>query len=266
MLMRTPFIIPLLSLMLTVSCTKEAHVSGKEIVFFAEDDVNTEFSTKATEVTSLSSFYVSAVTGSAGSESSEWGSTSFSGSGSYTGGKYWPSTNKSLKFYASNVTLSYAAAGTTVSASNDTDVIVAYKTDATYNTSNTLSFSHIFAEIGTVTLTTGSGHTLSSATLSITPVVSGTYNIRTGAWSGTSNGSAVNIVPTSEGSKNNSLMLVPGTYTLTASWTVSGGGASRSFSGFAETVTLYAGYKYAWTVNMDGTLTISATLENMIWD
>ena len=68
--------------LLGTSCQRElvlpdVTVPDGQIVFGSEGlDLSVE--TKATAVTSLSSFYVSAVTGSAGSEASAWNSVQFS--------------------------------------------------------------------------------------------------------------------------------------------------------------------------------------------
>jgi len=194
-----------------------------------------DMDTKTASVTSLSSFYVSAVTGSAGSESSAWTSTTFSGSGSYTGGRYWASSNPEWKFYASNRPLNYAGGGTYITASNDLDVVVAYKTDATYKSTNSLSFSHIFGQIGSVTVQADEGFKASDITnisITLSPKTSGTYNIRTGAWSGITTGSATTIANSTPGTKSNALMLIPGTYTVSCSWTCKG----KDFEGSGDIV------------------------------
>ena len=201
--------------------------------------------TKASAVTSLSSFLVSAVTGSAGSESSAFNSTQFmqvpgSSPATYKGSKMWPASNQNYKFYASNRPLTFAAAGTIVSATNTTDVICAYLTSSTYKAKNTLSFEHIFARIGNVTVSADAPYTISNVNISITPKTGGTYNLRTGAWSSTTDGSSTTIA-SAIGSNSNDLYLVPGTYQLTASWTATKGSYREDFSNKTVNITLVEG-------------------------
>ena len=201
--------------------------------------------TKASAVTSLSSFYVSAVTGSAGSESSAFNSTQFtqvpgSSPAVYKGSKFWPASNQNYKCYASSRPLTFAAAGTTVSATNTTDVICAYLTSSTYKEKNTLSFEHIFARIGNVTVSADAPYTISNVNISITPKTGGTYNLRTGAWSSTTDGSSTTIA-SAIGSNSNDLYLVPGTYQLTASWTATKGSYREDFSNKTVNITLVEG-------------------------
>jgi len=212
----------------SASCMKEVpdmqvvSQPSDAIVFGVDDSFRAEVQTKATEVTSLSSFYVTAVTGSAGSESQVWNSVQFSqvaGSSpaTYAGNKYWPATNPSYKFYGSNVALNYAAGGTYVNASNATDVVCAYLSSPTYNTKNTLTFEHIFARLCRVDIVAASGYTLSNISLRITPKTGGTYNLRTKEWSSVATGTATTIA-SSTGANNNDIFCVPGIYSITASW------------------------------------------------
>lgn len=223
------------------------------------EGINASVTTKATAVTSLASFYASATTGSAGSESTVWNSVSFSGSSDYTGGKYWPNSNPSYHFYGSNAAITFAAAGSTVSASNSTDVVCAYMSSTTYKSKNTLSFEHVFARLGDVTVTAATGYTISGVSISITPNTGGTYNIRTGAgqtdatgWSGLTAGSATAIANATPGTKSNDIYLVPGTYTLTASWTANRDGYTETISGKTVTVALTKGKINAITTTLGG--------------
>ncbi len=232
-------------------CAKETDVvvdeSGGEILFSVADHFESFVETKATEVTTanLTSIYVTATRGTVGSsETATFSSVNFTGisGGTFSGGKYWPSSNPVYHFYGSNIGTSFASNACTVAASTATDVVCAYMESPTYLTKNTLTFSHIFARIGTVTVNAASGYTISGVTVKITPKVSGTYNIRTGngktdgtGWSSVSNGSETTL-----SSSNNSLYLIPGTYSLKVSYTLSKGDYSESFSKTA-TVSLSAG-------------------------
>ena len=227
-----------------------ADETGYSPILFEAGVFGAEVETKAvTEVTNstLSSFYASATTGSAGSEVSAWTSSSFSKSGStYVGGKYWPNSDPGYHFFASNLGLNFAASGTTVSPTGvATDVVCAYLPSPTYKSSNQLSFQHIFGRIGTMTVSAATGYTLSNISITITPKVpqsSGTtYNLRTGAWSGTVDGSSTQLANSTAGTKTNDFLLVPGSYTLTASYTVTRGDYVENVSSKTATVEIPAG-------------------------
>jgi len=216
--------------------------------------------TRASVVSSLSSFRVSAVTGSSGSESAVFTNQTFTGSaGTYTGGRYWPVSDPGYKFFASNVALTYTSSGATVSASNSTDVICAYMPNPTFGEKNTLVFNHIFSRIGNVTVAAESGFTVSGVSVTITPYVSGTYNLETGAWSGKSAGSATSLANSSPGTKSNDLWLVPGSYTVTCSWSAapSGGGSAMAYTNeVSESFTLIAGKTSAMTITMGASVVV----------
>lgn len=251
-----------------VGCNKESLSDGKVaepeaipadvICFTAEGEgIGASVATRATAVTSLSSFNVNCVTGTLGSSESSVFNTSFFGGPTYTGGQFWPVTDPSYKFYASNVAITPSASGPTVAASNATDVVCAVKSDPTYKVSNALVFDHIFARLGDVTITAASGYTVTGISITITPKTGGTYNLYTGngqtdgtGWSSLSTGSSTGIANATPGTKSNDIYLVPGTYTLTATWTATRGESVQTFSGKTQTVALTAG-----KIN-----TISATL------
>lgn len=215
----------------------EAEVT--EITFAAR---NTP-STRVSVVSSMSSFNVLAATGPAGSQSNYWGSSATatkSGDVYYTG-KYWARTNPSITaFYASNAAMTFNAAGPTVTVDSGTDVVCAYLANPTFNDRNSLAFNHILARIGTVTINTQSGYTISgiSATLQ-GKVTSGTYNIRTGAWSGKGAGSNQALAISTSGSAND-IWLVPGTYTFAVTYTLTKGDYTETFNKSCS-VTLVAG-------------------------
>lgn len=199
--------------------------SDRLITFTAEGEgLSTEVVTKATAVTSLSSFNVSATTGTAGSETTKWNSVAFSGSTSYTGGKYWPASNPSYHFYAANAPITFAAGGSTVAPDGSTDVVVAYLASPAYGASNALTFNHVYARVGSVSISAASG-TLSNVSATLKNVATGgTYNIRTGAWTaGTKADKTLTV-------GSNDLYVVPGTYSLSVTYTVSNGDYSATFT------------------------------------
>ena len=228
----------------------------------AGEGISADVSTKATAVTSLDSFHASATTGSAGSETSVWNDVTFTKDGAttdYKGDKWWPNSNPSYHFFASNASITFAAAGSTVAATNATDVICAYMASPTYKTKNTLTFEHIFARLGDVEVSAASGYTISGVSISITPKTGGTYNIRTGAgktdgtgWSGLTTGSATGIANATPGTKSNDIYLVPGTYTLTASWTATRGLYTETIENKTVDVALTGGKVNKITTTLGG--------------
>ena len=218
--------------------------------------------TKATAVTSLSSFYASATTGSAGSESSVWNSVTFTKDGAtddYKGDKWWPNSNPSYHFYASNAEITFAAAGSTVAATSDTDVICAYMASPSYKTKNTLTFEHVFARLGDVEVSAADGYTISGVSITVTPKTGGTFNMRTGAgktdgtgWSSLTDGTATAIANATPGTKSNDIYLVPGTYTLTASWTATRGLYTETIENKTVDVALTGGKVNKITTTLGG--------------
>lgn len=217
-----------------------------EVVFSAGGPAfSSSVSTKTTAVTSLPSFYAGCTTGTAGNESSVWSSSTFTGSGSpmvYKGDRWWPVTDPSYHFYASNIPMAFTPDGLTVSASTSTDVICAYLPDPTYKVRNTLLFRHVFSRITLVSVAAAPDYELRSVTLSVTPKVSGTYNLRLGAgktdgtgWSGLSEGVPVTLASRSVIQKGTTvqdtadLYLIPGEYAVSAVWTAVRGNYTETF-------------------------------------
>ena len=249
-----------------LSCLPAAQPEGAPIRIDVSPTLGVE--SKASAVTTLSSFYVTATSGSTGSEQAVWSNATFSGSSGsgYTSDKVWPRTNPSYHFYAANVPVTATAGGGTLSASNGTDVVCACAPNPVFQETVTLSFQHIFARLGNVTVRAGGGYTLSSISIRITPLTGGTYNMRSGAWSGISLGSATAIANAQAGTRANDLWLVPGTYTLSLSWTASKGGSSHGFSGITTQVTLQAGKRNHLDITLFGgePVELSCSLDD--WD
>ena len=200
-----------------------------------------EVSTKATEVTSsnLGTFNVIAASGAAGSQTQVWSTTAskVGATDVWATDKYWPSTDQGYtSFYASNAALTFNAAGPTVSpADNSVDVVVAHKANPSYREQNALTFNHVFARVGSITLNTQSGYSLSnvSATLQ-SPVTGGTYNLRTQAWTpaavSANQAMAAFSGTTSAQTSSNDYWLVPGDYTLSVSYRLTKGDYVEDFS------------------------------------
>ncbi len=236
------------------SCNKEVNIStppqsnslNDSEIRFSADGLDVSVETRTTPVTELSTFNVLASTGSAGSESQAWAPVAVTKSGStYLTGKYWPAADPSYHFYASNAALTFAAAGSTVTADGSTDVVCAYLPSPTYGEPNVLTFDHIYARVGSFSVATQSGYEISAVSATLKNGVSGgTYNLRTGAWSGLSAASdracASFSGSTSSQSSSNDIWLVPGTYTISVSYTLTKGEYVVPFTKTGS-VTLVAG-------------------------
>ena len=214
--------------------------AGKEIRFVIKGmDPYTE--SKATEVTrdNLASFYLKATAGSVGSETERWSvtATKQSSSGEFVTGKYWPFADPSYHFYASNAALATSAAGTSVTVDGSSDVICACLYDPEFNATNSITFSHIMARIGSVEVTSANGYAVAVASVKVLQAnTSGTFNLRTSSWSGLGGAASAAL---SEG--ENDYLIVPGTYTMEVRYTLSKGDYSGTFTSSGDVV--FAGGK-----------------------
>lgn len=240
---------------LAVSCKQESVPAGpssgtEEIVFTANDSFSAEVSTKTSIITSLEStgFYASASTGTS-SETLLWNNASFNYvSGQYKGNRYWPAVNNGIHFYASNSAITFNSNGCSVNgvSAKEKDVVCAYLASPTWGVANELAFEHIFARIGTVTVTAPAGYSVTNLNISFTPSISGNYNIKTKTWSNEAadTSSPSKIIASAASTNDNNLWIIPGTYTLTATYTLEKGTGDGKYSeSFTKTanVTLLAG-------------------------
>ena len=242
--------------LMSTGCEKSTpprHADDGEIVFAAQG-LNFNVQTKATPVTELATFNVLASTGTVGaSETQAWAPVAVTKDGSdYLTGKYWPLTDQSYHFYASNASPTFGATGSTVTADGSTDIVVAYLPSPSFKEKNTLTFNHIYARVGNLTLNTQSGYTLSGVSATLKDGVSGgTYNIFSGngqtdgtGWSGLSAASdrALGAFSSSTTApvSSNDLWLVPGDYTISVTYTLNKGDYSEQFTK-TGTVSLVAG-------------------------
>lgn len=244
-----------------VACNKQETSSyapaelNDEIVFTmaatrGADPVTTE---------NLGDLYVSATTGSS-SEAQVNGFTNVTFSktnNEWKGGKYWPETDPGYHFYLSNSQLTYAAGGATISPSNaNSDIVTAYVASPTHRAKTNVELGHIFAQVGTVSMKAPAGWAVTNMKVSLQPVVSGTFNVKSNTWTNRGNaqsavyilGTASNGVQISTEANNatytgsdNDLWLLPGSYVLTASYTISKGDYSKVVNGVSCTVQLVQG-------------------------
>lgn len=217
---------------------------GDEIVFSTKAPETRGTGVTETVSTNLTAFNVVATSGTASSETLEWSDGAFTGTagGDFTGGKYWPAQSVSWNFAAANAPLTFASSGTTITVANsDADIVAAYKASATYKAKNLLTFNHILCQVGTVDMKAHPGYTVSDLTVTLTPIYAGTYNVTTDTWTRGTAAAAVYVVGNASAgvsiadgatyhSADNDLWLVPGSYELTTTYTISKGDWSQPYT------------------------------------
>lgn len=243
---------------LLASCSKEATgvdiPETSEIVLAVDDgsmDMNVE--TKATAITAVpSSLYWEGTTGTWKSETAKWSSASASvSSGKLNTGKYQTATATAYNYYLANSAITFASGGSTISASNATDVIAGCTQAATTSTAPSITLDHVFARTGTLTCNTQSGYTISGVSWKIqsksggTGGTAGTYNIATKGWSG------VTALAQTAVTSSSDMYLTPGAYTITVSYTLTKGDWKGTFTKSGD-VTLVAGKVNSITCNASG--------------
>ena len=210
---------------------------------YADQDINIEMDspitivlddaqTRATDVTSLSSFYVRCISSTPAKsyETSPWQTTfSNDGSGNYTGGQYWPGSSVSYSFYASNNSITLSTSGTYITASSSTDVVVAKALSTTYKSTVGLTFNHIFAKIGYCYVTPPSGFTVSNLSVTMTPLTSGRYYVYDGSW-GTTSSTSYTLATTTKSTSALNYLIIPGSYTLSLSYKLTKDSYNETFS------------------------------------
>ena len=227
---------------LAAGCAKSVEPENQHpqqiVLCVGDDTIDMDVQTKATAITEIpSSLNFSVTTGTLGSsETTKKASASVSpASGKIATGLYQTANATSYNYYVSNCPITFAASGSTVSASNTTDVIAGTATSD--STSPSVTLDHIFARTGNLTLNTQDGYTLSVISWSIassTGGTAGTYNIATKAWSSLTALASTSITGSSD------MYLVPGNYTLTVKYTLTKGDWTKSFTKKAS-VTLVGG-------------------------
>ena len=247
--------ISVFALLALVSCNKQASVEpvavgGGEVaeIQFAMGGEFTAATKAVTDETNLTSIYVTATKGSGDTEVFANHEFQKAGSGAnalWKGvtAKFWPDEDQGYHFAAANVQLT----GFTVSPTGtDTDIIYDYLASPTPKATNAFQMEHIFARVGTVKMLAPEGCTVSGMTVTLQPIVAGTFNVKTEAWGDLGSAlAATSILPkagsnpataaiaTAGGSvisANNDLWLVPGSYTLTANYTITKGDFTKEYT------------------------------------
>lgn len=203
---------------------------GAELETFASDSVfnvayeafssiDTLVETKASVVTqaSLTSFYLNTTRG--GTEVPVASNTLFSGSvgSNYSGGLFWPASNQSYHFYASNIQMLSGTDCSKIVCSPEYDIIYAYLPAPSYKTENTLSFRHVYARIGSLSLNPPSGMTVTLKSAAITARRSGTFDMKTESWVSTSGSESVSL------SSSNDAWVIPGSYDISVTYDITNG-------------------------------------------
>lgn len=232
--------------------------AGTEIVF---DAVEPESATKVAQVTSLSgnnAFYAgfSASKYDNSNLYTTWMNVPFSetaaGSHKFKGGQLWPNdpSYPSYTFAASNVGMTnrsttlngqqtFVPVITMPASTLDTDVICVYNSSVTYGAECPMQFQHIFAMLGSVTITAETGYTVSDVVVTVydnhTFGTSYYYDMKTGVFNNpvladpltsTRTFSVANATP---GTKANGVCFIPGTYTVRATWRATKGSYTKTF-------------------------------------
>ena len=225
------------------SCSKaeqqKLSAPSEIVIGVADETIDMQVQTKTAEITTLpTSLYYSLTGGTAGSAET---TKKTSSEASLSGGKiatglYQTLTPSSYNYYVSNLPIVFDTKGSTLSATNTTDVIAGTVTSSEIDPS--VKLEHIFARTGSLTLNTQTGYTISNIEWKIKSGsgtgTGGTYNIKTRAWSG------VTALSERTFTSDSDLYLVPGAYTITVSYTLKKGDWVNSFTKKA-TVTLVAG-------------------------
>ncbi len=199
-----------------------------------------EEATRAVSVTTqsnLTSFYLNTTAGT--SESVVSTNVVFTGKsgGNYsaTGGMYWPSDDPSYHFYASNIQLQ--TTGSTyhlLTCPADQDVVYAYNASPAHRQVNSLAFNHVYGRIGTVSISVPDGYTATLTSAAITASKSGTFNVKTGSWASASTAQSISL------SSSNDVWIVPGTYEMSATFTLSDGKTTQKGITRSGSVTISA--------------------------
>ena len=255
---------------MAVACNKDIAIQNEktavcgERICFSVSGEDMEINTKVDAVTSLASFNVMAATGAAGAETQTWLTTATKSGDKYVTNKYWPYTDPSYHFYASNASVSMESGKPVVTCNGSLDVVCASKLDPTFNSaSNTLLFKHPMARIGTVTAESSKGYTVSSVSVTMQNMkTAGKYDLRAESWS---NETIQASYPVPLGA--NDSYIVPGTYSTSVTFTLTKGDYTGTFTRTGS-VTLVKGKvnNIAISLNSDPAVPVNFTVTVEDWD
>ena len=206
-----------------------------ELVFSVNEQDAIDTKVTVTELGNIGTVYHTITNGTPGSNESveHSGSCTFVSNPVSTG--YYVASGPTRRFYVSNVAPTYTA-GThqvTVSATNDTDIVVGYSNTA--NTSVSLTMNHIFARIGELSMAVQPGYdSISDVTWQIRRAnssggTSGTYVPASGSWQGCSGLASDTAIVT-----NSDLYVIPGSYVISCTYTLHLGTISETITATAN--------------------------------
>ena len=237
---KTIYIFPIVLVAVLVSCNKSVMPveesfadAGKEIVIGVGDTMDAVVTTKATAVTSLSgNLYWGASTGTS-TETVKWATaTGAVSSNKISTGKYLASTPVAYNYYVANQ--NFTVAGDMTVANNNTDVI-AGRCAQNSTAAPPVTLNHIFARTGTLTCNTQSGYTISNVSWKIVGKstingTAGTFNMKSQTWTAASTKLTAETALTS----SSDMYLIPGTYTIKVTYTLTRGDWSGTFTKSAD--------------------------------
>ncbi|MBO4340265.1 MAG: hypothetical protein J5835_02400 [Bacteroidales bacterium] len=196
----------------------------------------------------LSSVYVTATTGSDGSEELAWLNAVFTlNENEYTGNQYWPATDQHYHFYISNKEMQLSGGRILINVdSADDDVVYCFLASPGYKSMNNITLSHALARIDAVWVEALNDYTLSNVSVTITPYLpqqGTTFNPKDYTWDNIAASGAVELTNGSEGKTTNDFMFVPGSYSLTASWTATKGTYTENLNSTSGNYMFDGGFK-----------------------
>lgn len=118
---------------------------------------------------------------------------------------YWPPSDENYHFYASN---SEIGPDGDVSCHGDSDIVYATLENPIYRSDNSLYFNHIYARIGTVSVSAPAEFDIKFVSATISCPTGGTFNLRSGKWESLDSPSALNL------SSSNDKWVVSGSYVI----------------------------------------------------
>lgn len=234
------------------SCSEEAITPSPEniVISVSSDDLDVNVQTKATALGAVpSSLYVQRTTGSGGGETSKDASASMAvAAGKITTTWVQSATPTTFNYYLSNLPINFVAGGSTLTASNTTDVLAGVASDNTITPA--VNLEHIFARTGTLTaIEPDGGYVLSGVTWKIQSNsgtgTAGTYDMVSKAWSGTT------ALAEQAFTSSSDLYLVPGSYKISLTYTLTKGDWTKSTTKSAN-VTLQGGKINNLKIGSDG--------------
>lgn len=246
------------ALLALVSCNRDVVATGRQnSITFSCISQETKAASGISEVPS--SIYAAASTVGA-TERTLWNTTCFTKGGTvYSAGKYWPMSGN-LNFYASNRNSAFTlrTGGCTQEFSvTHGDIIAAYARNVAHGSTANLAFEHVFSWIAGFKLKTI--HPSASAKIKsvsiVAPKTSGTYDYTSGTFTSSTQGG--NYVYTSSAVFGNTFggigcsdFILPGTYSVSVTYTVSYGSSWSQEYTRSGKVTLERGQKAVISITL----------------